>query len=57
MSIVRTPTGVYRSVAYKSEADLESAVLEVPADLFGKDRLHLDVKKKIGLKQLWCKGL
>ena len=48
MNVIRTPTGIYQSVAYKNEADLESAIWNVQADLFGKGRLYLDVKKKIG---------
>lgn len=51
MSVIRTPTGIYQSVSYKNEADLESAILSVQADLFGKDRLYLDIKKKIGGKK------
>ena len=51
MSIIRTPTGIYQSVAYKNEADLELAILSVQADLFGNGRLYLDIKKKIGGKK------
>ena len=51
MSVIRTPTGIYLSVAYKNEADLESAILSVQAGLFGKDRLYLNIKKKIGGKK------
>lgn len=51
MNVIRTPTGIYQSVAYKNEADLESAIRSVQADLFGKNRLYLDVKKKIGGKK------
>ena len=51
MSVIRTPASVYQSVAYANEADLESAILEVQADLFGKDRLYLNIKKKIGGKK------
>ena len=51
MSVIRTPSGIYQSVAYKNEADLESAILNVQADLFGKGRLYLNVKKKIGGKK------
>lgn len=51
MSVIRTSTGVYQSLAYANEAELESAILEVQADLFGDDRLYLDVKKKIGNKK------
>jgi len=45
-----TEHGVYKQVEYRNEADLESAILEVSADLFGPNRIYLDVKKKIGKK-------
>lgn len=51
MNVIRTSTGIYQSVAYKNEADFESAILNVKTDLFGKDRLYLDIKKKIGGKK------
>lgn len=50
MSVIWTNGGVYRQVEYKSEADLESAILEVQGELFGPDRIYLDSKKKIGAK-------
>jgi len=34
------------------EADLEAAILAVPQNLFGKSRVYVDVKKKIGTKSL-----
>ena len=48
MSIIWTPKGPYRRVGYKSEADLESAIVTVQRQLFGANRIYLDVKKKIG---------
>lgn len=50
MSLIWTAGGPYRRVSYGSEADLEAAILEVQAELFGPDRIYLDIKKKIGAK-------
>ncbi|HEV2493070.1 MAG TPA: hypothetical protein VG204_08370 [Terriglobia bacterium] len=50
MSLIWTKAGAYQRVEYENEADLESAILEVQADLFGPNRIYLDIKKKIGLK-------
>lgn len=52
MRVVRTHKGLYKSVEYANEADFESAILEVQNDLFGPDRFYLDVKKKIGGKNI-----
>lgn len=52
MRVIRTPKGIYRSVEYANEKDFESAILEVQNDLFGPDRFYLDVKKKIGGKNI-----
>lgn len=38
----------YQPYPYAKEADLEKAILQVEADLFGPQRIYLDVKKKIG---------
>ncbi|MCL6566470.1 MAG: hypothetical protein K6U09_08615 [Acidobacteriia bacterium] len=35
---------------YENEADLEAAIVEVQAALFGPHRIYLDTKKKIGAK-------
>jgi hypothetical protein len=35
---------------YEGESDLESAIRRVQAELFGHDRIYLDIKKKIGAK-------
>jgi hypothetical protein len=50
VTLIWTKTGAYRRVPYDSEADLEKTLLEVQAELFGPDRIYLDVKKKIGTK-------
>jgi hypothetical protein len=45
-----TPSGTYRKRAFAKEADLEDAIREVSTELFGPNRVYLDVKKKIGTK-------
>lgn len=50
MRVICTDQGVYRQVTYDSEADLESAILQVRSDLFGPNRVYLPVKKRIGKK-------
>ena len=50
MSLLWTKGGTYRLVGYQSESDLEAAINQVKAELFGKHRIYLDVKKKIGAK-------
>ena len=50
MSVIWTPTGVYRRATYESEAELEQAILQVQESLFGPSRIYLPVKKKIGVK-------
>jgi hypothetical protein len=50
MKLIWTPIGSYRRLEYSSESDLEAAILHVQTDLFGSDRIYLDVKKKIGTK-------
>ena len=50
MTTIWTPTTTYHRTPYSSEADLESAILQVQSDLFGPNRIYLDVKKKIGTK-------
>jgi hypothetical protein len=47
-SVVWTPTGIYHRVDYANEADFENAILQVQHQLFGSNRIYLDVKKKIG---------
>ncbi len=50
MSVIWTKVGPYRRVGYEDEADLEAAIVEVQAELFGPSRIYLDAKKKIGAK-------
>lgn len=50
MPLIWTKNGAFRRVAYDSEADLEKTILEVQGELFGPDRVYLDIKKKIGTK-------
>ena len=44
------PNKIYENEPFELEDDLESAILEVQTDLFGDERIYLDIKKKIGLK-------
>jgi len=50
MSTIWTKAGSYQRGSYLNEADLETSILEVQRELFGQDRIYLDVKKKIGAK-------
>lgn len=50
MSVVWTKHGAYYRVTFEDEADLEAAIAEVETELFGTNRIYLDVKKKIGGK-------
>ena len=50
MHMIWTTNGTYRMAGYADEADLEAAIIEVQRDLFGANRIYLDVKKKIGAK-------
>ncbi len=50
MEIITTHNGLFYRSAFESEADLEKAIIEVQTELFGKNRIYLDVKKKIGSK-------
>jgi hypothetical protein len=50
MSLLWTKHGSYRLAGYHSESDLEAAINQVKAELFGEQRIYLDVKKKIGAK-------
>src|SRR5216684_4776959 len=50
MSLVWTKDGMYRLAGFQSESDLEAAINQVKADLFGQHRIYLDVKRKIGAK-------
>jgi hypothetical protein len=48
MTVIWTENNKYERVDYESEADLESAILDVEDEFLGEDRIYLDVKKKIG---------
>jgi hypothetical protein len=50
MTVIWTPNGAYSIANYRSEVDLESAILQVQSELFGRNRIYLDIKKKIGAK-------
>jgi hypothetical protein len=50
MSLIWTKSGAFQRVEYEGESDLESAIRQVQAELFGHDRIYLDIKKKIGTK-------
>jgi hypothetical protein len=43
-----TKQGAYRKVDFESEAELERGVVQLQKELFGPDRIYVDVKKKIG---------
>ena len=47
MSMKWTKKGACTSFDFELEADLEAAILEVQSDLFGKDRIYLDIKKRL----------
>lgn len=47
---IPTTNGSYQRAGYADEADLEAAIIEVQRDLFGANRIYLDVKKKIGTR-------
>ena len=50
MTRLWTSESVYSALEYQSENELESAIQLVKGQLFGSDRIYLDVKKKIGAK-------
>jgi hypothetical protein len=50
MGVIWTKNGSFSRVEYDTEADLEAAILRVQAELFGPNRIYLDVKRKIGAK-------
>ena len=50
MDIILTDNGVFHRSQFESESALEKAILAIQVELFGKDRMYLDVKKKIGVK-------
>lgn len=50
MEIILTNNGVFHRSQFESEAALEKAIVNIQAELFGINRIYLDVKKKIGVK-------
>jgi hypothetical protein len=48
VSTLWTKQGPFGRVEYDIEADLESAILQVQGDLFGRGRIYVDVRKRIG---------
>src|SRR5512146_2892383 len=50
MNVLWTKNGAFRRVEYDGEADLESAILQVQEELFGPERVYLDIKRKIGAR-------
>ena len=40
----------YLEEPFESESELEKAIIEVSQQLFGVNRVYIDVKRKIGLK-------
>jgi hypothetical protein len=50
MPVIWIAGKAYRRTDYDSEADLETAIIEVQHRLFGPNRFYLDVKSKIGTK-------
>lgn len=50
MAIIWIQGETYHLTEYASEVEFEKAILEVKSDLFGPNRLYLDVKKRIGIK-------
>src|SRR5579863_7221397 len=50
MEVIMTDNGLFYRSQFESEAALEKAILQIQTELFGKNRLYLDVKKKIGVK-------
>jgi|SRR5579863_4197095 len=50
MEVIMTDNGLFTRSQFESEAALEKSILEIQTELFGKNRMYLDVKKKIGVK-------
>lgn len=50
MSVISTNTGQFRLTRYSSESDLEAAIAKLQKQLFGGDRVYIDVKRRIGSK-------
>ncbi len=50
MKIFWTPKETYHFTQYATEQELENAIVEVQAQLFGRSRIYLSVKRRIGKK-------
>lgn len=50
MNLFWTNSSQYRRTGYSSESDLEASIIKVQKELFGPDRIYLDVKRRIGGK-------
>jgi hypothetical protein len=50
MSIIWLNGEVFNLVEYPNEPDFENAIMDVRTELFGQNRIYIDVKKKIGQK-------
>jgi len=50
MNVIWTNNKTYNRIEYVNENDLENAILEIHNELFGANRIYIDIKKKIGAK-------
>jgi len=50
MKLIWTKTGPYLQDTYNREEELEKAILQVQGELFGPNRIYMDLKRKIGTK-------
>jgi hypothetical protein len=50
MSVIWFESELYRRTEYNRERDFEDSILDVKYELFGQNRIYIDVKKKIGSK-------
>jgi hypothetical protein len=50
MTVIWTSRGPYCRDTYAKEGDLELAIVQVQAELFGRQRIYLPIKRKIGAK-------
>jgi hypothetical protein len=46
LEIIMTDHGLFYRSQFESEATFEKAILEIQGELFGKNRMYLDVKKR-----------
>lgn len=50
LSVIYTESGLYQKIPYDSENELEEVIQKVKLELFGQNRIYLNIKKKIGTK-------